>query len=72
MLLLTLFSNCSYKSVSTKNQLQTGSWTKIESVDKSIPTKRHEAAFVGIGDDFYLLGGRGMKPTSHYNRKSNS
>lgn len=43
---------------------RTGTWTSVESKDGSLPEKRHEAAFVGMGDQFFLLGGRRMKPTS--------
>ncbi len=43
-----------------------GAWTFVESEDGSKPEARHEAGFAGIGDRFYLLGGRGIKPTSIY------
>lgn len=41
-------------------------WETVESSDGSVPIARHEAAFVGVGDKFYLLGGRGILPTSIY------
>lgn len=42
-------------------------WSEVMSVDNSTPTARHEAAFVNVSDNFYLLGGRGIKPVSIYN-----
>ena len=41
-------------------------WQLVESSDGSTPVARHEAAFVGVGDKFYLLGGRGIRPVSIY------
>ena len=40
------------------------SWKQVES--KNEPGKRHENAFIKVGDKFYLLGGRGMKPVEVY------
>lgn len=45
---------------------QAAAWHPLESADGSLPIARHEAAFVAVGDKFYLLGGRGIKPVSIY------
>ncbi|MDO1445023.1 kelch repeat-containing protein [Rhodocytophaga aerolata] len=34
------------------------------------PEKRHENAFVRVGDSFYLVGGRNIKPVEAYNTKT--
>ena len=39
-------------------------WSLVETVGR--PNARHEAAFVVVGDRFYLLGGRGIKPVDIY------
>lgn len=49
-----------------------GSWQAVESKDGSRPVARHEAAFVSVGDKFYLLGGRGIRPVSIYDPKTGS
>ena len=49
-----------------------GSWEEIISTDNSTPVARHEAAFIGLEDKFYLLGGRGDKVTSIYDTKTNT
>jgi len=38
--------------------------------DTSKPHARHEAAFVGIADKYYLLGGRGIKPVDIFDSKN--
>lgn len=43
-----------------------GAWEKMEAADGSEPVQRHEAAFVQVGEKFYLLGGRGIRPVSIY------
>ncbi|MEM7380976.1 MAG: galactose oxidase [Bacteroidota bacterium] len=48
------------------------SWTYVTSEDGSLPVARHEAAFVGLGDKFYLLGGRGERATSIYDTNTNT
>lgn len=40
---------------------------EVKSSDGSLPIKRHEAAFVSVGDNFYLLGGRRINPVSIFN-----
>lgn len=62
--------HCSPKSTPPITVLQNGQWTELTSSDGSEPVERHEAAFVGVGDKFYLLGGRGMKPASIYDTKT--
>jgi len=47
-------------------------WQQINARDGSAPIARHEAAFIGMGDKFYLLGGRGEKQTSVYDTRTNS
>jgi N-acetylneuraminic acid mutarotase len=39
---------------------------------KSTAIARHENSFVRVGAHFYLLGGRGIKPISIYNSKTNT
>ena len=41
-------------------------WEAVSTIDGSVPVERHEAAFIGYKDRFYLLGGRRMNPTSIY------
>ncbi|MEZ4989910.1 MAG: kelch repeat-containing protein [Saprospiraceae bacterium] len=45
------------------------SWESLISKDGSLPVARHEAAFVQVGDSFFLLGGRGIRPVSRYDIK---
>lgn len=47
-----------------------GSWTTIETENK--PIARHENGFVEVNGKFYLIGGRGVKPISIYDVKTNS
>lgn len=47
-----------------------GKWTTISTVNEAI--SRHEDSFVAVGATFYLLGGRGIKPVSIYDSKSNA
>lgn len=37
---------------------------------KNLPEERHENAFVSVGDKFYLIGGRKMKPVEVYDPKT--
>lgn len=48
----------------------TGQWMEVSSTDGSKPIQRHEAAFVAVGDKFYLLGGRGIRPVSIYDTET--
>jgi hypothetical protein len=45
-------------------------WQPVESIDGSLPVKRHEAAYVGVGSRFFLAGGRGMNPVSIFDAKA--
>lgn len=50
----------------------TSKWTTVESKDGSKPIQRHEAAFVRVGEKFYLLGGRSIRQVSIYDPKTES
>jgi len=63
---LLFFWHCSSTQSISIPQLQNGNWTQLQSVDGSQPVKRHEAAFVKVGDKFFLIGGRRMNPVSIY------
>lgn len=41
-----------------------GTWAAVASADSSRPIKRHEAAFVKVGGQMVLLGGRRIQPVS--------
>ncbi len=41
-------------------------WSLLSSSNGSAPTARHEAAGVTVGGKFYLIGGRGSRPTQEY------
>ncbi|MEM9222701.1 MAG: kelch repeat-containing protein [Pseudomonadota bacterium] len=45
-------------------------WTSVTTTDGSKPTARHENAFIGIGDDLVLLGGRGIAPVELFDTKT--
>lgn len=47
-------------------------WQEIAAYDGTQPTARHEAAFIGVEDDYYLLGGRGIKPVDRYDALAGS
>jgi N-acetylneuraminic acid mutarotase len=69
---LSTFNGCKFSQVSTKvEKLANGSWSEVQSSDGSLPVERHEAAFVGVKDKMYLLGGRGMRPVSIYDVAKN-
>jgi hypothetical protein len=44
-------------------------WQMLE--PESLPTKRHEAAFVELDGKFYWLGGRGIKPVEVFDPTTN-
>ena len=48
------------------NDLSKGSWTSVTSDNGTSAKGRSEAAFIGVGDKMYLLGGRGIQPVSIY------
>lgn len=45
-------------------------WQTVSTIDEVIV--RHENGFVAVGDKFYVIGGRGIKPISIYDTKTNS
>lgn len=45
-------------------------WKTIEA--KGNPTVRHENSAVALGDDFYVIGGRGIKPIEVFHTKTNT
>lgn len=45
------------------------SWQEI--MPDNLPLPRHENAFARVGDAFYLLGGRQLKPVERYDTKTN-
>ncbi|GAA4957685.1 Kelch repeat-containing protein [Algibacter aquimarinus] len=47
-----------------------GVWQTLETINS--PVARHENSFVRVKNKFYLLGGRGIKPISIYNVKTNT
>lgn len=47
-----------------------GKWETINTMNT--PLARHENSFVRVKNNFYLLGGRGIKPISIYNTKTNT
>ncbi|PWH84412.1 galactose oxidase [Algibacter marinivivus] len=47
-----------------------GKWETINTVNT--PEARHENSFVRVKHKFYLLGGRGIKPVSIYNTRTNT
>jgi N-acetylneuraminic acid mutarotase len=49
---------------------QLGNWETVKTINQ--PLARHENSFVSVKNKFYLLGGRGIKPVSIYDIKTNS
>ena len=47
-------------------------WQAVLSIDSSKPVQRHEAAFVRLGEKFYLLGGRDIRAVSIFDTQSES
>jgi len=70
ILLSVILWHCSTTKNISLAQLEKGNWAELTSADGSKPVKRHEAAFVKVGDHFYLLGGRRMNPVSIYDTNS--
>ena len=68
LLLASLFIliQCNTRKGVVFDQLAKGKWEALKAVDGSEPIKRHEAAFVKVDNNFYLLGGRRMNPVSIY------
>ncbi|WP_159086037.1 Kelch repeat-containing protein [Flavobacterium faecale] len=55
------------QSITTATNRQ---WQEVIATDGSKPVARHEAAFVGIKDKMYLLGGRGIRPVSIFDTQT--
>ncbi len=53
-----------------KVKTYTSNWETLQ--PQQNPTARHEAAFTAIGEKFYLLGGRGIKPVEEYDPVANT
>jgi N-acetylneuraminic acid mutarotase len=68
LLVLSSLSICVSCTAQIENSI--GVWGIIET--NNSPIARHECSFVRVGDKFYLLGGRGIKPISIYDIKANS
>lgn len=56
----------------TENEEKLFQWQSVTSKDGSEPVQRHEAAFVRVGDKFYLLGGRRIQAVSIFDTQSES
>lgn len=66
LFLFILLTGIACQPSKTKEEPIPRIWEIVKSTDGSKPIARHEAAFVEVGDKFYLLGGRGILPTSIY------
>ncbi|NJB86369.1 hypothetical protein GGR26_002137 [Lewinella marina] len=64
-LLLLLCFSCATRRTEVA---RVGEWETVETATK--PVARHEAAFVAVGDRYYLLGGRGIRPVSIYDTRT--
>lgn len=56
--------------VMAQDKMVSTEWETMSTIDAVIP--RHENSFVAVKDKFYVLGGRGIKPISIYDTKSNT
>ncbi len=64
--LCLLIVTCLHGDGAFADALDETSWETVESSDDSTATKRHEAAAVAVGDNLYLMGGRGNRPVEVY------
>lgn len=75
---LLVFIGCKEKKQQVKeSEIETkviskANWTSLESKDGSQPVQRHEAAFVRVGEKFYLFGGRSIRAVSIFDPLSKS
>ncbi len=60
------------KITKVKSETHLPNWERVESKDGSKLVQRHEAAFVKVGQKFYLFGGRDIRPVSIYDHQANS
>ena len=65
----TFFSSVCAFIITAQTFAQTGQWQTISS--SNTPTARHECSYVGVGNKFYLVGGRGTKPVQAYDPITN-
>lgn len=70
LLFLLLIPSLSFGQSESAATLGEAQWMRMTSSDGSEPVQRHEAAFVRIGKRFYLLGGRGIRPVSIFDTKT--
>lgn len=68
LLMLSLIVSCKGYKHDTSNHQKT--WNQVIASDNSAPIARHEAAFVNVGEKFYLLGGRGIRSVSIFDTKT--
>ena len=72
ILIIVTISSCnSYINIQL-NDVSNGRWVELTSENGTTPVPRQEAAFIGVGDKMYLLGGRGIKPISIYDPVHNN
>jgi N-acetylneuraminic acid mutarotase len=73
LLLPFLFFSCQTKTNEVTDSPVTERapvWHEVTAKDDSAPTARHEAAFIGLGDKYYLLGGRKIKAVNVYDSET--
>lgn len=58
------------QEINQKENLCKAEWKLVEAINKPLPS--HECSFINVGDCFYLLGGRHIKPVSIYNVAANT
>jgi len=68
--LLFFIISLSLVPVSHAQDSETSAWNTINT--QGTATARHENSFVNLDGNFYLLGGRGIKPISIYNTETNT
>lgn len=71
-LLLASCSDSALVNEATTTTSESTGWHAVMAKDSSAPHARHEAAFVGVRDRYYLLGGRGIKPVDIFDSKIQS
>lgn len=66
-LLLLVLLGCTTRRTES-SEVVTGPWETIK--NETEPVARHEAAFIQVGNRYFLLGGRGIRPVSIYDSRS--
>lgn len=69
LLVGVIMFTCCCQTILGQKKDAVGHWESVVSSNECL--SRHEDSFVAVGDAFYLLGGRGIKPISVYNVKTN-